>query len=56
MGTGTAMIAVDARGENQIMVGLGANQALTPAHGAPLARLLGEVGCVVVGTEIPTGA
>ena len=51
--TGTAMIAVDARGENQIVVGLGANQALTPAQvEESLARLIGEVDCVVVGTEI----
>jgi ribokinase len=55
--TGAALIVVDARGENQIAVGAGANGALAAAHvrGA-LARALDGAGCVLVSLEIPDAA
>jgi ribokinase len=52
--TGAALIVVDARGENQIAVGGGANSALAAdwveRH---VTQALPEVGCVLVSTEIP---
>lgn len=52
--TGAALIVVDARGENQIAIGPGANGALPEAHvrGA-LARVLAGADTVLVSTEIP---
>lgn len=55
--TGTALIVVDGKGENQIAVGAGANAQVDPAAvRAALARAAGWVGCVLVSTEIPAGA
>lgn len=55
--TGTALIVVDAQGENQIAVGAGANAAVTPevVRGA-VARAAGWAGCLLVSTEIPADA
>lgn len=51
--TGTALIVVDARGENQIAVGAGAN-ALVDASAVrdELERRLGSAGCLLVSMEI----
>jgi ribokinase len=55
--TGTALIVVDARGENQIAVGLGANGRVDPqAVTSALRAALGTAGCVLVSTEIPGSA
>ncbi|OWY80218.1 PfkB family carbohydrate kinase [Rhodococcus sp. BUPNP1] len=51
--TGTALIVVDAVGENQIAVAAGANAALTPALvRRAVERASGWAGCVLVSTEI----
>lgn len=52
--TGGALIAVDARGENQIAVGSGANAVLADTD-VPEALVAGA-GCVVVNLEIPRSA
>ncbi|AEA24388.1 PfkB family carbohydrate kinase [Pseudonocardia benzenivorans] len=55
--TGTALIVVDGRGENQIAVGAGANAAVEPAAvRAAVARSAEWAGCVLVSTEIPPEA
>jgi ribokinase len=55
--TGVALIVVDMAGENQIAVGAGANGALTAdAVRAALGPRIGELGCVLVSTEIPDEA
>ncbi len=55
--TGTALIVVDGKGENQIAVGLGANGGVDPeAVRAALAGSLDAVGCLLVSTEIPDAA
>ncbi len=55
--TGVALIVVDAAGENQIAVGAGANGALDAAAvRAALEPRMGELGCVLVSTEIPDDA
>ncbi|NMO94033.1 PfkB family carbohydrate kinase [Actinomycetospora sp. TBRC 11914] len=55
--TGTALIVVDRRGENQIAVGSGANAAVPPeVTRAAVQRAAGWAGCVLVSTEIPTAA
>ncbi|MDQ4116184.1 MAG: PfkB family carbohydrate kinase, partial [Actinomycetota bacterium] len=55
--TGTALIVVDARGENQIAVGAGANGWLgADTVRAELGRLLPAAGCLLVSTEIPEDA
>ncbi|MCD2147385.1 PfkB family carbohydrate kinase [Gordonia paraffinivorans] len=55
--TGTALIVVDAAGENQIAVAAGANAALTPAHvRLAVERAEGWAGCVLVSTEISPAA
>jgi ribokinase len=55
--TGTALIVVDAAGENQIAVGAGANAGVTAdAVRAALTEVLPEAGCVLVSTEIPVEA
>jgi len=55
--TGTALIMVDAQGENQIAVGAGANAAITPASViAAVERSAGWAGCVLVSAEIPPEA
>lgn len=52
--TGVALILVDARGENLIALGPGANGALAPDHVlSALAERLAGAGCVAVSTEIP---
>jgi ribokinase len=52
--TGTALIVVDEKGENQIAVGLGANGRVDPqAVRSALAGALGPAGCLLVSTEIP---
>lgn len=52
--TGTALIVVDAAGENQIAVALGANGALDAATvRTALAGVLDATGCVLVSTELP---
>lgn len=55
--TGTALIVVDDRGENQIAVGLGANGRVDPqVVRTALRRVLGHAGCLLVSTEIPQAA
>ena len=55
--TGVALIVVDARGENQIAVGAGANAAVPVDHiRQSLRSLLPTAGCVLVSTEIPADA
>ncbi len=55
--TGVALIVVDARGENQIAVGAGANAALSTEHvRQALHDALPSAGCVLVSTEIPPDA
>jgi ribokinase len=55
--TGIALIAVDPTGENQIAVGAGANHALDPDWvTARLSEAAGELGCVLVSTEIAAAA
>lgn len=57
--TGVALIVVDAHGENQIAVGAGANHAVTADHvadGLRAALARGDVGAVLVSTEIPDAA
>lgn len=55
--TGAALIVVDARGENQIALGPGANGAVTPAHvRAALANVLEPDDIVLVSSEIPLEA
>lgn len=52
--TGAALIVVDATGENQIVLGPGANGALTPAHVVTaLQKVLPHAAVVLVSTEIP---
>ena len=55
--TGTALIVVDEKGENQIALGPGANHALSPEHvRAALAGLLPAADLVLVSTEIQYSA
>lgn len=55
--TGAALIVVDARGENQIAVGAGANAHVDPDRvRAALRAALPSCGCVLVSTEIPEAA
>ncbi|MFP6681498.1 MAG: PfkB family carbohydrate kinase [Gammaproteobacteria bacterium] len=55
--TGAALIVVDQKGENQIVIGPGANGAVTSAHvHAALADLLRIADVVLVSTEIPLAA
>jgi ribokinase len=55
--TGVALIVVDDGGENQIAVGAGANERVTPDDvRSTLERLLPTAGCVLVSTEIPGAA
>jgi ribokinase len=55
--TGVALIVVDAAGENQIAVGVGANGALDgDAVRKALEPRIVELGCVLVSTEIPDDA
>jgi ribokinase len=55
--TGVALIVVDGRGENQIAVGMGANDHVDPdAVRAALDEVLTETDCVLVSTEIPGAA
>ncbi|WP_433782737.1 PfkB family carbohydrate kinase [Actinomycetospora sp. CA-101289] len=54
--TGTALIVVDARGENQIAVGAGANGRVDPERVRASLRAAGDVGVVLVSTEIPGDA
>ncbi|HSK58752.1 MAG TPA: PfkB family carbohydrate kinase [Actinomycetospora sp.] len=54
--TGTALIVVDARGENQIAVGAGANGLVDPERVRASLRAAGDVGVVLVSTEIPEDA
>ena len=55
--TGVALIVVDGRGENQIAVGMGANDHVDPdAVRAALDEVLSETDCVLVSTEIPGAA
>lgn len=52
--TGVALIVVDAKGENQIALGPGANGAVTAAHvERSLAAVGADADCVLVSTEIP---
>lgn len=53
--TGTALIVVDERGENQIAVGAGANAAVS-ADEVTAAVRRGRPGCVLVSTEIAPDA
>ena len=55
--TGAALIVVDAQGENQIVIGPGANGAVSPSHiRAALAESLPAADVVLVSTEIPFDA
>lgn len=55
--TGVALIVVDGRGENQIAVGMGANDHVDPdVVRAALDGVLSETDCVLVSTEIPGAA
>ena len=54
--TGLAMICVDARGENFIVVAPGANAALDPGHVASGLDRFGEADVCVVNFEIPVEA
>jgi ribokinase len=55
--TGAALIVVDQKGENQIVIGPGANGAVTDAHvHAALDDLLPTADVVLVSTEIPLAA
>lgn len=55
--TGVALIVVDAGGENQIAVGAGANGAIGAEEVvAALEPALGDLGCVLVSTEISDAA
>lgn len=55
--TGAALIVVDQKGENQIVIGPGANGAVTDAQvHAVLADLLPTADVVLVSTEIPLAA
>jgi ribokinase len=54
--TGTALIVVDAHGENQIAVGAGANGRLDPERVRASLLAAGDVGVVLVSTEIPDEA
>jgi ribokinase len=51
--TGTALIAVDTRGENTIIVAAGANGELTPKSFAAVNRLLAKAKAVLLQFEIP---
>ncbi|MBD0863647.1 bifunctional hydroxymethylpyrimidine kinase/phosphomethylpyrimidine kinase [Gordonia sp. zg691] len=55
--TGTALIVVDPKGENQIAVGAGANAEVDPtAVRRAVVRAADWAGCVLVSTEIPPSA
>jgi ribokinase len=55
--TGVALIVVSTEGENQIAVGPGANAAVSAEHvRRALERVLSDVGCVLVSTEIAPSA
>ena len=55
--TGIALVAVDATGENQIVVAPGANETLTPTDvEQALARLLGEGSVLLASLEVPVDA
>lgn len=55
--TGTALIVVDAAGENQIAVAAGANAKVDPARvRTAVTRASGWAGCVLVSTEISSSA
>ncbi|MEK6438213.1 PfkB family carbohydrate kinase [Pseudonocardia sp. T1-2H] len=55
--TGTALIVVDRKGENQIAVGAGANAAVDPAAvRTAVARAAGWAGCVLVSAEVTPDA
>lgn len=54
--TGTALIVVDAHGENQIAVGAGANGRVDPERVRASLRAAEDVGVVLVSTEIPEDA
>lgn len=55
--TGAAHIALDAAGENAIVVASGANARLEPAHvAAALARLAGPASVVLADLEVPDAA
>lgn len=55
--TGVALIVVDARGENQIAVGAGANAAVRADRvEAAVRAAVPSAGCVLVSTEIPGDA
>jgi ribokinase len=51
--TGVALIVVDERGENQIAVGAGANDRVSPDAVRAALRAAFDVGCVLVSSEIP---
>jgi ribokinase len=51
--TGTAMIFIDSKNQNQIIVTAGANRALFPNQIYPFKRLIHEAGCVLLQLEIP---
>lgn len=54
--TGVALIVVDEKGENQIAVGAGANDRVSPDTVRAALRAASGVGCVLVSTEIPGSA
>ncbi|CAA9214870.1 MAG: Ribokinase [uncultured Actinomycetospora sp.] len=54
--TGTALIVVDAHGENQIAVGAGANGRVDPERVRASLRAAEDVAVVLVSTEIPGDA
>lgn len=55
--TGAALIVVEEKGENQIVLGPGANDAVSPRHvRSALTELLPTADVVLVSTEIPYGA
>jgi len=54
--TGTALIAVDARGENEIIIAEGANGRLSSADVARHAGVLRSAGAVVLQFEVPAPA
>jgi ribokinase len=55
-GTGMAVILVDERGENSIVVDSGANAALTPTHIEAAAEVIGRCRIVVAQLETPLDA
>lgn len=51
--SGTALITIDARGENQIVVSPGANAAVTPLRVRRARRALREAGLILLQREVP---